>query len=231
MSTTQVKERPILFSGPDVRAILEGRKTQTRRIIKADEHGRVIKGGHFILLREHGLVWTPYSGSGEQPVTQKLIHDFCPYGKPGERLWVRETWTKASASGMLSRAIHYRADGELECYHDTAFGECEGCVPRWRPSIHMPRWASRILLEVTAVRVERLNEIREDDAIAEGVTFDGTYWRGSPHRIKGTPKSLPTAVQAYRDIWEHINGKGSWDENPFVWCVEFKRVESEAHHA
>lgn len=201
-----IKERPILFSGPMVRAIIEGRKTQTRRVIACDfdktEPGRVFD---YQLQR-----WME-----------------CPYGKPGDRLWVRETFRFVDfehADGQWSAAVQYEADGArgprtFDVNEDTRFGA--------RPSIHMPRWASRIMLEVTEVRVERLQEISELDAQAEGVTFDGSYWRGGPHRIKGTPKCMPTPASAFHDLWDSINAKRGHglDSNPWVWVFSFKVLE------
>lgn len=213
---TTVKERPILFSGPMVRAILEGRKTQARRIIKPQPG--------------FGYSFSAVAHDDPEPVLavfrdHVLVYDAfikCPYGKPGDRLWVRETWAKASANGLLAKAIHYRADGELECYHDTAFGECEGCVPAWRPSIHMPRWASRILLEVTSVRVERLQDMTFVDWKADFVP--------SPDEVEKALASFTGAEFQHehsKALWESINGSGSWEANPWVWVLELKRVESE----
>lgn len=199
-----IKERPIIFSSPMVRAILDGRKTQTRRVIKEK------------LMRGEGA----------------HVNN-CPYGKPGDRLWVRETWSKAKSP--MSSEVFYRADGEPKGkQYPLSFVERES---RWRPSIHMPRWASRILLEVTNVRVERLHDISEEDAIAEGlkaITKDGkTIKYGIPDR-DGYPGNDDTGwdwcdwnvspVSAYKMLWESINGQGSWDLNPFCWVIEFKVI-------
>lgn len=177
-----IKERPILFSAPMVRAILEGRKTQTRRIVKPQP-------------------------AGEWAAPGKTA---CPYGRPGERLWVRETWSRAKLY-PASHELFYRADGECNGRQlSLSYIEREG---RWRPSIHMPRWASRIDLEITAVRVERLQEISVGDCCEEGAPiYDGD--EGQTH-----------AVQTwYRELWEQINGPGSWDLNPWVWVIEFKKI-------
>lgn len=234
-----MKERPILFSAPMVRAILEGRKTQTRRTITPGKsqtawlspetiHGKVVRwtegpGGWWAMEVEGGHI-----GSVR-----------CPYGQRGDRLWVRETWAAvpntagcekygAGFDPKRSEAEQYRAGVvfEPEGYRYRATWE-KTHGARWHPSIHMPRKASRILLEVVSVRVERLQEISEADAQAEGVEqFPGSpYWKGEMHPKKGVPKSRPSARNAYRDLWESINGKGNWDANPWVWVVEFKRME------
>lgn len=183
MKETEVKERPILFSGPMVRAILEGRKTQTRRVVKAKHLpflGNLLGG--FLDGR-----WN------QRPL---------PYGRPGDRLWVRETWAWCSkARGHWL----YRAD-------DSDLGTCHVKDGRWKPSIHMKRAASRITLEVVAVRVERLQEITPGDAIAEGCP-------GGDHGDRYA------AIDQYRALWGSINGAGSWAANPWVWVVEFRKVE------
>ncbi len=177
----RTRERPILFSGPMVRAILDGRKTQTRRVI------------------------TPQP-DGDFPFRQR-----CPYGKPGDRLWVRETWTHEDSwcSGVDCEQPSHVYHRATESYPDSM---------RWRPSIFMPRWASRIDLEVVSVRVERLQEIGEDDAKAEGV---------EPSRA-GQDERGP--VKTYRTgfvrAWDTINGKRApWVSNPWVWVVEFREVQ------
>lgn len=198
-----MKERPILFSGPMVRAILEGRKTQTRRVVKPQptDDG-------------HGPKW--YSGFDNVPGTIETnfpmpIH--CPYGQPGDRLWVRETWaqhpefTHRSSGGCL-----YRADRGGD-YQGAAQGDF--C---WRPSIHMPRWASRITLEITGARVERLQDISEEDAKAEGIQW------GMPCGYLDTGTSDCSSKCKFKSLWESINGPGSWDANPWVWVIEFKKL-------
>ena len=196
-----MKERPILFSGPMVRAILEGRKTQTRRVVKPQPPTafvtvRVEDGTQFSwCLRNQSAFDLPESAADWLTLR-------CPYGVPGDRLWVRETWGSCTTNGTVCSG--YRADVALR-------PEIEAGVDRWRPSIHMPRWASRLLLEVKAVRVERLQEISEDDAFAEGIS--GGDWLGNP-------------VGTYRELWDSINAKRghSWESNPWVWVVEFERV-------
>lgn len=186
-------ERPILFSGPMVRAILDGRKTQTRRVVKPQPEPGYI--GHF--------------GPGIPFGRTEKRDERCPYGYTGDWLLVREAfhpyhWDRPRAA--------YRADGERQRVR-TQIETYE--IGRWKPSIHMPRWASRILLEIVSVRVERLQEIGEADCWAEGIDRmpDTRGWRD---RASEYPR------EAYADLWEQINGSGSWSANPWVWVVEFK---------
>ena len=199
-----MKERPILFSAPMVRAIIEGRKTQTRRVVKP-----VGNDDAFVLL-DHGTGFWPYrSDDGESSITadgNEAPH-YCPYGQPGDRLWVREAFH--GYHWDQPRAV-YRADGECQRVR-TQIESYE--VGRWTPSIHMPRWASRITLEIVSVRVERLNAISVSDAIAEG--YDGSV-----------DDPIDPSVKWYAQLWESINGSGSWAANPWVWVVEFKRVQA-----
>lgn len=184
-----MKERPILFSAPMVRAILAGCKSQTRRIVKPQPfaHERpVIEDGEVLV------------GDGK---TWRL-----PYGKPGDRLWVRETF--CAKSFFTPTEYRYRADG-VEPF---VMGPPVGDIPMaWKPSIFMPRAASRITLEVTGVRVERVNDISEADAVAEGIPAFPT-----------SPSKIPR--MHYATLWNSINGAGSWDLNPWVWRIEFKRL-------
>ena len=232
-----MRERPILFSAPMVRSILEGRKTQTRRIVRPQPY--------FAPMREHWQ-WDGAHGhaswSGDRPQAAALLglREHCPYGRPGDRLWVRETWapahpdyhTEAEGLRLGDRPVHpdgrwcwYRAtDGEVES------GDDEDNLVRWRPSIHMPRWASRITLEVTGVRVERLQEISDEDARAEGIKpvrlpMAGAFGTTVYAAEWPAPVSGDTARAAFRALWESINGAESWDANPWVWVVEFRRVE------
>jgi hypothetical protein len=154
---------------------------------------------------------------------QNVIDRTCPYGQPGDRLWVRETWADLEqlSAGNYQRQAIYRADG-IEQYGDED-EPVNVTAPdmRWVPSIHMPRWASRILLEVVSVRVERLQDISDQDAIAEGIGLN-TSAAGVPMTVPAG-ETLPRV--AYRALWESINGTGSWDRNPWVWVVEFRRVD------
>ena len=202
-----MKERPILFSAPMVRAILEGRKTQTRRPIHpqpvshdAAESGDVVFFG--------GVLNRVSESRGRNKAAMGLLNAktlHCPYGVPGDRLWVRETWGYEnefySPYEHESGRIIYRADG------DSPPG-CNG--HNWRPSIHMPRWACRIMLKVEAVRVERLQEITLSDCAAEGA--------GPTHKADGVFDSTET----FRKLWNGVYR--NWDANPWVWVVEFQRV-------
>jgi hypothetical protein len=192
-----MRERPILFNGDMVRAILEGRKTVTRRAVKSD----LIQSDRAPLETSPGRFHFWCSGEHASP-----------FGAPGDRLWVRETWAPGATRTM------YRA-GCNPCYLPPS--------GRWKPSIHMPRSASRILLEVTAVRVERLQDITEERAKAEGVrAIDGMKWHTLEEAAAGIPMRDHTALDAFSALWECINGEGSWAANPWVWVIEFNRVEA-----
>jgi hypothetical protein len=197
---TKVKERPILFSASMVRAILAGRKTQTRRVIAFPPRGA------FVLVETRdGSLWPYASDDGESQVCDDgCEHPMsCPYGAPGDRLWVRETFLTRCAG----KVAHHRA-----AFTDSAdaagFGAMYG---GWKPSIFMPRWASRLTLEVVSVRVERLQEITETDAAAEGI---------APLQMDNGD-----ARPRFEGLWDTINGKRApWSSNPWVWVVEFREV-------
>lgn len=213
-----MKERPILFSAPMVRAILAGTKTQTRRVVKPQPPRGTyqVSTWHHPDPRPHFFAWQ------ELPHETVMIADDwahpCPYGQPGDRLWVRETFAKIAGQTQPWIETDYRATYT----HGNRLGDTLGIKKRWTPAIYMPRAASRITLEVTRVRVERLQDISEADAIAEGLTqknglfaTDGEAWQIDPRK-------------AYRDLWESINGPGSWEANPWVWVIELKRLEGGA---
>lgn len=235
-----MKTRPILFSAPMVRAILAGTKTQTRRIMNPQPRADQIIPRDWSKVMQYnpnaiygdGLGWSAIDSSGNN-------HEFrCPYGQPGDRLWVRETfaahWMYNDIPPSDARSDRcdqrrsdnrwYAADPDNSLGSDGAASTLRG---KWRPSIHMPRWASRITLEITGIRVERLNDISEEDAKAEGA------W-GPDDSIVGTVAKYfgrdPLAVHpslAYRMLWESINGPGAWDANPWVWAVSFKNLSPE----
>lgn len=193
MSTMAIKERPILFSGEMVRAILDGRKQQTRRIVKPQPAG---------LWGSTGKVYGhTFAGVLDGPKDHYWV---CKFGQPGDRLWVRETWAPMcdfdKEFGTLYRADSYPSDSAIPL--------------QWKPSIHMPRAASRITLEITGVRVEQLNDISEEDAISEG-------WPGTS-KMPWSPRGW------FQSLWQSINGEDSWDANPWVWVIEFKRVTDAA---
>lgn len=189
---------PILFSTPMVQAILEGRKTQTRRVVKPQPQGKMYKEH----LRE------TYSDT-DWGATCK-----CPYGQPGDILWVRETFGED-------------ADNSSKYFFKADFPNLK--IPKWKPSIFMPKEASRIFLRVKSVRVEHLTVITPEDAIAEGIEKVPTphltgvefAWRDYGHK----DRLLSDPVASYRSLWDAINGRGSWDKNPWVWVIEFERIE------
>jgi hypothetical protein len=215
-----MKERGMLFSKPMVLALLDGSKTQTRRIVKPQPIWLPeVRGAELI-----GPFMWPRGALGQQcgePITK------LPYGMPGDRLWVRETWQGPilecdehfdqwlESPDMFKKPgfCVYRATDTLDAIDD------DGKELGWRPSIHMPRWASRIDLEITGVRVERLQSISEADAKYEGVTDFGNITDQTTGEIDRD------AVEAYEALWESINGAGSWDVNPWVWVVDFKRIK------
>lgn len=222
----QIKERPILFSATMVRAILEGRKTVTRREVKKQAALDCLAAGF-----EPAFLALPGNS------------DLCPYGRQGDRLWVRETWGVIShdfdeqgnmidwkpdrpataihelpfGRGYYSGHVIYRADGEAEWAGDDDGGGDTRSA--WHPSIHMPRAASRILLEITDVRVERLQAISRADIRAEGLQCPAELASDDV-----SPNYRDWYPTAWRELWESINGPDSWNANPWVWVVEFKQV-------
>ncbi|MBF9252452.1 hypothetical protein I2I11_04030 [Pontibacter sp. 172403-2] len=218
-----MKERPILFSSSMVQAILEGRKTQTRRT----------RGLEFI--NEQPGIWnidqaSPYlNEAGTHTYVdfycgtdEAIFHDIkCPYGKPGDRLWVRERWAIHHEEWWT---VFYATDDHNEIAKVSEL-KADGSV-RWRPSIHMPRNASRMLLEITDIRVERLQDITNVDAVKEGIE---SYWSGgSAARLYKSyiTQEFSTYIPriSFFSLWESINGPDSWDANPFVWAIEFKKI-------
>lgn len=220
-----------------VRAILDGRKTQTRRIVKAkdsDPERCIILRTLMANVNEwrfQGGRWFGIDGY------DTLVFADCPYGAVGDRLWVRETWTPDHADFYPNFPICYRADfgPEYDRENGKVFSsEQNAWFPfRWRPSIHMPRRASRISLEIAGVRVERLNDISEEDARAEGVAkmkrdpASSHQWLFEPVFGCDHPSgTLGNARECFESGWNKINGPGSWSANPWVWVIEFKRQES-----
>jgi hypothetical protein len=223
-AAVQVKESPILMSGPMVRAILEGRKTQTRRvmspqpIVEISRREQANRTWHVeiewkgLRRRSHG-----YAGleNGDKEMLASWAEDFCPYGEPGERLWVRETF----APSVNEAGEILKSDPPSYCADNPVFAEGGPDDWRWTPSIFMPRWASRITLEITNVRVERLQEISEADAKDEGATPANA----------GQDEHGP--IKTYRTGfvygWNSINSKRkgcAWSDNPWVWCISFQKL-------
>lgn len=239
-----MKDHPMLFSAPMILALLAGNKTQTRRIVKPQPTTKPF--------------WGCVGGKGFG-FFDDLTPIRCQYGQPGDRLWVRETWQYADWTEDGYPFIGYHADGERllvetnipEEWSERLTGiwadlsaeenyriENRAADRRWRPSIHMPRWASRINLEIVSVRVERLQDISEAAAIAEGlkgITKDGKLIKYGIPDADGYPGTddigwpwenwCASPIDAYCSLWESINGAGSWDANPWVWVIEFKVVK------
>ena len=211
-----MKEKPMLYSGPMVRAILEDLKTQTRRVMK--EHPP--------------LPWKVEIHGDSLFVLDGGWKKFCKVPHPvGSRIWVKETWRTVNDPATCigdALEIDYRADGITRIMDKVG-------KSRWRPSIHMPRWASRINLEVTEVRVERLQEITNEDALEEGIVDWCPYDRcgGIGYLPQNHTVTEPEVcecshfdgVEVYKLLWESINGPGSWDQNPWVWVYTFKRIK------
>lgn len=212
--TNMTKERPVLFKDAMVRAILNGTKTQTRRIVKPQPETRPgMMCTRLIFKDRKGLPLLDEALEAPEPLLRRAL---CPYGQPGERLWVREAWAAPHAFDHLPPSL-IPSDANFHYAADDSLGGLLG-----RPSIHMPRWASRITLEITGVRVERLQDISEADAMAEGIERDAITDDWSSYgQFVG---AAPTPKGSYRALWESINGPGSWDANPWVWVIEFKRV-------
>ncbi len=250
-----LREHPILFSAPMVRAILNGTKTQTRRVVKFPRgmaHTDKAQAGESLFARQ-AVLEVPTTGSFDDGFERV----YCPYASTGDdRLWVKETWQPIweteeppldGLKGPDGWAIVYVATDGIQEFHN----EDDGITSRCKPSIFMPRWASRITLQVTGVRVERLQMISREDAIAEGafhtkypphkheLSADGgrTYhetrtdspgWALVP--TTGSDECMYSPQYAFANLWNKINAKRGfgWDANPWVWCVEFKRVDGGA---
>lgn len=231
------RDRPILFSGPMVRAILEGRKTQTRRVVNPQPPGWLaahLDSGFREVRHLHGDLFGAMAGRGAVRACRSDATVRCPYGAPGGRLWVRETWAvlgnddghPCNASRRLCSMQQaqriYRADTSPAPYGLARLpDELGDFAGPWRPSIHMPRWASRIDLEIVAVRVERVQEITREDVAAEGFTDEFLEWPGSPEQKRA--RSMLTFERG----WDQINGKRApWSANPWVWVLTFRRLGS-----
>lgn len=213
-----------------VRALLAGTKTQTRRVVKPQPAHPQFGKRHMLASDDEGIELFLHSATLHTAIRS-------PYGKPGDRLWVRESWMPDPpiddtwASTEWAGCRDGKIAGVPERFQHPAFCNyaaswLHGDV-RWTPSIHMPRWASRILLDVAGLRVERLQDISEADAIAEGIetnaAWPGGFYRNYALPEEGDVRALPPR-DSYRSLWETINGAGSWDANPWVWVVEFRRA-------
>lgn len=222
----------MIFNGEMVRAILDGRKTQTRRVMNpqpANDISRAtfpnpdVVGWCSSLRHKHG----------------STTAHFCPFGAVGDRLWVRETWQAIHDSvdefgHVEERTYAPSIPKEKDRYWHTVYAEHFSDESRgdrgfpWRPAIHMPRWASRITLEITSVRVERLNDISQEDAQAEGIIDGGCLNCGEPEPC-GCVNPQPDATDAFAYLWQSIYGQENWDANPWVWVIEFRRIDGGDH--
>lgn len=227
-------ERGMIFNGEMVRAIIDGRKTQTRRIIKGTDGAVKFCKEWDINGEEIFVVLGEKDHTGMNPVLGAIS---CPFGGIGDRIWVRETWSDVNLEGIP--AVAYRADGDVySLMDDESFLDEDGAFnydePRvtkyhfaawysdliggiegdWRPSIHMPRWASRILLEITDIRVERLASVSDEDAGKEGYPADPSPFGGPMDKWLW-----------FRQLWDGIYQKHSFKHNPWVWVIEFKRIK------
>lgn len=220
-------ERGMIFNGEMVRAILNGQKTQTRRVMKPQpDPCPAPRGGHWwpsnvfkTMLHVEEEMQNGKGGWGG------LVGDACPFGDVGDRIWVRETWAEAGASAPDLKLYRANYPAHVPTHYEN--------VPpaedvRWTPSIHMPRWASRITLEITGVRVERLNDISEEDARAEGIIDGGCLNCGEPEPCNCS-NPAPDATDAFAYLWQSIYGQENWNANPWVWVIEFKRIDGDGH--
>ena len=244
------KSRGIIFTTESVRAILDGRKTQTRRVMRSQPTIENLPVGrsYIPIMRWNGKYWGSATKDNRDGIAQIAVAKHCPYGKVGDRLWVRETFVIESnfnldaedkypppfsdgrpvkrvdceEYGKYWQQCHYRATDPMPLLVNT--NTDEEC--KWHPSIYMPRWASRINLEIVSVRVERVAEISEADAIAEGLTIP-EHERGTvrlPHASARVAKTSYTTK--YKILWDRLNAKRgfAWDTNPYVWVIEFRRI-------
>lgn len=215
---TKITERGMIFNAEMVRALLDGRKTQTRRPIKWKQT-RFTEIGE----REDGSKW-PWSEDAEH--TCDFWHP-CPFGAVGDRIWVREAFRVHSRATDVATLVYKASERNswTEQTHRVPVAVCNkpATPEKWTPSLHMPRWASRILLEITDVRVERLNAINEHDAQAEGVAkLREGFWK---HYQPVWTQHQLSARGSFVTLWKSIYGDESWNSNPWVWVIKFKRIE------
>lgn len=205
--------RPILFSTEMVKALLLGQKTQTRRVIKPqpDDDGLWNDTDLPRSLQSNLKGW---NGTVNETGESKEFR--CPYGQVGDLLWVRETWR---IDGHTTKCYLYKAD--LPVF--------SGGV-KWKPSIFMPRYACRLVLRITNIKVERLQSISEEDARREGVKYDLSLEFNQYLNYEKGIYQCPSAVESFKSLWSEINGEKSWSENPFVWVIQFERVELSEHY-
>lgn len=231
-----MRERPIIINADMVRAVLDGRKTQTRRIIAPSIRTADVQ---FELHQQADGSWTPLhtfnEGTFDKTGSERPIK--CPFGAVGDHLWVRETFATLEPGSYepvtphdgYAQIVRYAASDRLANSDRDVRGF------NWRPSIHMPRWASRITLEITGVRVERLQDISEQDALAEGVrrrestpVTDPAYCNYLAANLNDASEWFDLPSDSFISLWQSIYGAESWQANPWVWVIEFKRVGDES---
>lgn len=241
----QISEKPIPFSAPMVRAILDGRRSMTRLVVKPQPNSKLGNGvpsdavarrpyiefPHIWTIESRGIGVRQYEQSTPFSKSDAIEYwrESCPYGKPGDRLWVQETFSEIpnqkpagyfTDPKWIDRKYWYEADNDKPTWGG-----------KWKPPIFMPRDACRILLEITDIRAERLQEITEEDAIAEGVTFDVTEEVQREDMVTpGRDSCAPVLIapkDAFLSLWDSINKERGfgWDQNPWVWVIEFKKLE------
>ena len=216
------KELPVVFSAQEVRAVLDGRKTQFRRLVKVVRLNIGPSNSNYKVLDTYlvdGELYFLYERNGHK---YRDLTTKCPFGEPGTRLWVRETW--AIAKGIINESS--KGQYLYKASHGYTQGGVEHDLATWCRSITMPRLASRITLEVTYIRVERLQDISEADAIAEGMQRSRVnYWCGAQHKAHAFPRQMASAKAAYADLWDSKCAKTTpWESNPWIWRVAFRRV-------
>lgn len=223
-----MKERPIIFNTTMVKAIIEGRKTQSRRLVKPQPKpfGGSAGGYWWRCNYVQSMVRVEEELQNPCELYEGFIDEVNPFGKKGDRLWVRETFGMKirNIGGTPHESYVYKADkpNAIACY------DCNGVSypVRWKPSIHMPRSAARILLEITKIRIERINQISSQDAVQEGLRklpASGRYVVNQGDQYFGAASSNPCEV--FKWLWESIYGSNSWDLNPWVWVVEFNVIQ------
>ncbi|PLC71491.1 hypothetical protein B6I39_15805 [Klebsiella quasipneumoniae] len=217
-------ERGMIFNGEMVRALLDGRKTQTRRIVKGTDSAVKFCKEWNINGEEVFVVLGEKDHTGMNPVLGAIS---CPFGAVGNRIWVREAFRVHSRATDVATLVYKASERNswTEQTHRVPVAVCNkpATPEKWTPSLHMPRWASRILLEITDVRVERLNAINEHDAQAEGVAkLRGGFWK---HYQPGWTQHQLSARGSFVTLWKSIYGDESWNSNPWVWVIKFKRIE------
>ncbi|WP_425311359.1 hypothetical protein [Klebsiella pneumoniae] len=217
-------ERGMIFNGEMVRALLDGRKTQTRRIVKGTDSAVKFCKEWNINGEEVFVVLGKKDHTGMNPVLGAIS---CPFGAVGNRIWVREAFRVHSRATDVATLVYKASERNswTEQTHRVPVAVCNkpATPEKWTPSLHMPRWASRILLEITDVRVERLNAINEPDAQAEGVAkLRGGFWK---HYQPSWTQHQLSARGSFVTLWKSIYGDESWNSNPWVWVIKFKRIE------